>query len=200
MPAVAHGVVRRPDTLSTRWAAVAPAVVHDARARHVLTLHDPSSPSLLTGWSITRSRPADSTASTSRPADTDYPTWRGPKPVDGARARDRPPPVTVVHERERDPRPQAPIASNVNVSAQRRRATRREVRRATLRGAGILIPPIPGLLPMIRGQMAASSAACSSASSAARSPISTRSMGPIQPSEIRIPPARAIASRSGTAQ
>ena len=45
-----------------------------------------------------------------------------------------------------------------------------------------------------------STACSSSASSAVSRPISTRSNGLMKPSLIRNPPARAIASRSGTAQ
>ena len=48
--------------------------------------------------------------------------------------------------------------------------------------------------------LAGASRACSSASSSASRPIATRSSGWMKPSLIRNPPARAIASRSGTAQ
>jgi hypothetical protein len=82
-----------------------------------------------------------------------------------------------------------------------RRAVRRPVRRATLRD-----PNISFLLVVVntgRHQRAAAavSMSCSSlASSADISPISMRSSGLMKPSLMRKPPARAIASRSGTAQ
>ena len=80
-------------------------------------------------------------------------------------------------------------------SQRRRRATRRLVRRATLRDPNI---------SNLRGQVVAAaplSIACSSSASCAEtSPVTTRSSGLMNPSPMRNPPARAIASRSGTAQ
>ena len=81
-----------------------------------------------------------------------------------------------------------------------RRAVRRPVRRATLRD-----PNMSYLLVAMASRhdfaAPAVSMSCSSlASSADISPISMRSSGLINPSPRRKPPARAIASRSGTAQ
>src|SRR4051812_13521339 len=76
--------------------------------------------------------------------------------------------------------------------AYRRRATRREVRRATLRVASI-VPPLVVVVVGVDGLQAGCrlvSAACSSrASSAETSPMSTRSSGLMKPSLMRKPPA-----------
>ena len=83
-----------------------------------------------------------------------------------------------------------------------RRAVRRPVRRATLRDPNMSYLLVVAVMASHHDFAAAAvSMSCSAlASSADISPISMRSSGLINPSPRRKPPARAIASRSGTAQ
>ena len=82
-----------------------------------------------------------------------------------------------------------------------RRAVRRPVRRATLRDPNMSYLLVVAMASRHDFAAAAVSMSCSAlASSADISPISMRSSGLINPSPRRKPPARAIASRSGTAQ
>ena len=81
-----------------------------------------------------------------------------------------------------------------------RRAVRRLVRRATLRDPNMSSPFVVERCQRLLAAAAVSRSCSSLASSAVSRPISTRSSGLMKPSLIRKPPARATASRSGTAQ